>query len=157
MIRNQSKLTCEISEQTVKLDLIKKGWQTIDAPPECPFDLLIDKGIGDDGRRIIETVQVKSENSDPWTKSRSGRGSDTYGPNHKQRNTHNYYDEGIDWLAVPIGNEVHYWSKEQYRYKTKGEVKKTTPTNFPSNQVTLYGTSNDVETEYNILNMLCAE
>jgi len=133
MFRNETKASCEISEQTVKLDIIKRGWQVIDAPPECPFDLLVDMGLDENGFRKIETIQVKSSNSGYWTKSRSGGESDIVGRSGKIRNTHNYYDEGITSLAVPINGAVSYWPRHVYEYKSSSELKKITPTKFPNN------------------------
>ena len=133
MFRNETKASCEISEQTVKLDIIKRGWQVIDAPPECPFDLLVDMGLDENGFRKIETIQVKSLTSPTWTKSRSGSESDIVSKSGKIRNTHSYYDEGINWLAVPITGAVSYWPRHVYEYKSPSQLKKITPSEFPNN------------------------
>ena len=132
MIQAKSRITGEITHHQIKLDLLSKGWLPIDAALEQPFDIIIDMGLISD-KREFQTIQVKS-----WktlkTCSRPQGGVEKVSEGGKERNSYWYYDEGIDWIAtVNYDNIVMYWSRELYQYKSSGQLKKTTPIEFPNN------------------------
>ena len=58
MIENQSRQTSARILQLIKLDITDRGWYVMDAPEECPYDLVADIGY-ENGNRIIKTIQVK--------------------------------------------------------------------------------------------------
>ena len=130
-IINKSTITARITHNKVKLDLLNRGWISIDAAEEQPFDIILDVGIHNDARRF-QTLQVKS-----WsalkTSSRTGA-TEPVSAQGKTRNNYDYYDECIDWIAtVKENNRVMYWNRNTYQRKTPAQLKKTTPTDFPFN------------------------
>ena len=130
-IINKSTITARITHNKVKLDLLNRGWISIDAAEEQPFDIILDVGIHNDARRF-QTLQVKS-----WsalkTSSRTGA-TEPVSAQGKTRNNYDYYDECIDWIAtVNENNRVMYWNRNTYQRKTPAQLKKTTPTDFPFN------------------------
>jgi hypothetical protein len=132
-IINKSTITARITHNKVKLDLLNRGWISIDAAEEQPFDIILDVGIHNDAR-LFQTIQVKT-----WTSLKtSSRVVTTFEPvslGGKARNSYNYYDQHIDWIATVIENEdrVVYWDRDTYQKKTPNQLKKTTPINFPFN------------------------
>ena len=130
---NKSRITARITHDKVKLDLLSRGWLSIEAAEEQPFDLIVDVGIHND-TRLFQTIQVKS-----WTSLKtSSRVTTTIEPvslGGKARNSYDYYDQYIDWIATVIENEdrVVYWNRDTYQKKTQNQLKKTTPINFPIN------------------------
>ena len=131
---NKSRITARITHDKVKLDLLSRGWLSIEAAEEQPFDLIIDVGIHNDAR-LFQTIQVKS-----WTSLKTcSRVATTFEPvslGGKARNSYNYYDQYIDWIATVKENEdrVVYWNRDTYQKKTPNQLKKTTPINFPINE-----------------------
>tara|TARA_B100001559_G_C16401226_1_gene575882 strand:+ start:263 stop:769 length:507 start_codon:yes stop_codon:yes gene_type:complete len=130
---NKSRITARITHDKVKLDLLARGWIPIDAAEEQPFDIILDVGIHDDAR-LFQTIQVKT-----WTSLKtSSRVFNSFEPvslGGKARNSYNYYDQHIDWIATVKENEdrVVYWNRDTYQYKTSSQLKKTTPIDFPIN------------------------
>ena len=129
-IINKSTITARITHNKVKLDLLNRGWISIDAAEEQPFDIILDVGIHNDARQF-QTVQVKS-----WsalkTSSRTGA-LEPVSAQGKTRNNYDYYDECIDWIATVKDNRVIYWNRNTYQRKTPAQLKKTTPNSFPFN------------------------
>ena len=135
LIISQSRLTAAGTHQKVKLDLISKGWIPTDAAEEQPFDIIVDMGIDNESeKRIFQTLQVKS-----WktlkTSSRPSGGKEKVSEGGKERNSYWYYDQYIDWIVSvnPKTNTVVYWDRKIYQKKSAGQLKKTTPIDFPKN------------------------
>ena len=153
LIISQSRLTAANTHNKVKLDLISKGWIPTDAAEEQPFDIIIDMGINHETKkREFQTLQVKS-----WktlkTSSRPSGGIEKVSEGGKERNTYWYFDQYIDWIVSvnPKTNNVVYWNREIYQKKLPGQLKKTTPVNFPKNMGVFEYTSPVQIEENNIL------
>ena len=131
MIKEQSKQTYFLLEQKVLLDITEKGWIGILTPPETSYDIIVDMGLVDDKREFV-TIQIKK---DVRTTSRPGNGkSEPVSTNGKNRNSYNYYDEDVTYLAsLNEYGDVEYIHKEDYKYKTVAQLKKANRTNFPIN------------------------
>ena len=148
MIENQSRITSEVIQQTIKLDLTKRGFLVMEGPPESPYDLVVDIGIPD-GERIFKTIQVKK---DLRTTSRPGiEGGEPVSLNGKSRNSYNYYDKDISFLAsLDEHGEPYYIEKEKYKYKSSSELNKNlfslkTLWPFKNNIVSSYRKSGDIK------------
>ena len=131
MIKEQSKQTYFLLEQKILMDITEKGWIGIPTPPETPYDIVVDMGAVDDKREFV-TIQIKK---DLRTTSRPGNGrSEPVSRNGKNRNSYNYYDEDVTYLAtLNKYGDVEYIHKEDYKYKTEVQLKKANRTNFPIN------------------------
>lgn len=124
MFRWQSELTSELSENSVKLDINKKGWICIKWSRDSIFDFVVDRGYG-----VFETVQVKAF---------SGYKIPTvtrYEPK-SYRKTSLYKDYNVTWIAgweKKTGN-IYYYNIETYSKLDDGEsidIRKITPDEFP--------------------------
>ena len=131
MIKQQSKQTYFLLEQKVLLDITEKGWIGIPTPPETPYDIVVDMGIVDDKKEFV-TIQIKK---DLRTTSRASLGKgEPVSTNGISRNSYNYYDEDVTYLAsLNKYGDVEYIHKEDYKYKTEAQLKKANRTNFPIN------------------------
>ena len=131
MIKEQSKQTYFLLEQKVLMDITQKGWVGISTPPETSYDIVVDMGVVD-GKREFVTIQIKK---DLRTTSRPGNGrGEPVSRNGKNRNSYNYYDEDVTYLAtLNKYGDVEYIHKEDYKYKTEAQLKKANRTNFPIN------------------------
>ena len=132
MYRDSSNQSGDRSEITVYLDLIKKGWiVNIPSSRDSVYDMVVDVG----GR--FETVQVKtmSNNSIARVIDRSG---ERVSANGKVRNSLDYAEHGIDWLAgVSKDGDIHYYKLDTYRNipSKSFSVKKWKQDGFPVNAV----------------------
>ena len=131
MIKEQSKQTYFLLEQKVLMDITQKGWIGISTPPETSYDIVVDMGVVD-GKREFVTIQIKK---DLRTTSRPGNGkSEPVSRNGKNRNSYNYYDEDVTYLAtLNKYGDVEYIHKEDYKYKTESQLKKANRSSFPIN------------------------
>ena len=148
MIKNQSRITGYVVEQTIKLDLTKRGFLVMEGPAESPYDYVVDVGLPD-GERIFKTIQVKK---DLRTTSRTGNGKgEPVSANGKDRNSYNYYDEDINFLAsVDEHGEPYYIEKENYKYKSSSELNKNlyslkTPWPFKNDNVSGHSKPRDIK------------
>ena len=97
MIENQSRQTSARILQLIKLDITDKGWYVMDAPEECPYDLVADIGY-ENGNRIIITIQVKKNLR--TTSRPSGWKGEPVSDNGKYRNSYYYYAKDVTLLAT---------------------------------------------------------
>ena len=142
MIKNQSKQTYFLLEQKVLMDITQRGWIGIPTPPETSYDIIVDMGVVD-GKRKFVTVQIKKVLR---TTSRPGYGkSERVSLNGKNRNSYNYYDEDVTYLAHEDSNgKIQYIHKNQYTYLNQAQVKNCNPSDFPIN-VNMYSYSEPKE------------
>ena len=131
MYRDSSNQSGDRSEITVYLDLIKKGW-IVNTPSsrDAVYDLVVDRGTH------FETVQVKTMcgNSIAKVVDRSG---ERVSRNGKTRNSLDYAEHGIHWLAGVKDGKVYYYKLETYgNIPSKSfSVNKWKPDGFPDNNV----------------------
>ena len=131
MIKEQSKQTYFLLEQKVLLDITEKGWIGILTPSETSYDIIVDMGLFD-GKRKFVTIQIKKDLRS--TSRPSGGKDEPVSTNGKNRNSYNYYDEDVTYLAsLNKYGDVEYIHKEDYKYKTEAQLKKANRTNFPIN------------------------
>ena len=132
MIPNQSKQTADLGELEIQLYLTRLGWAVMKAPEGYIYDLVVDMGLGDDGGRILKTIQVKT---DPRTSSRPGGDNNLESVSNggKQRRNYWYYDEGVDFLASFIDGRPVFWERETYQKKSPSDLKKSLTYEFPKN------------------------
>lgn len=132
MYRDSSNQSGDRSEITVYLDLIKKGWiVNVPSSRDAVYDMVVDRGS------YFETVQVKtmSGNSIARVIDRSG---ERVSHNGKVRNSLDYAEHGVHWLAgVSKEGTVHYYKLETYgKIPAKSfSVNKWKSDGFPSNRV----------------------
>tara|TARA_R100000988_G_C3863341_1_gene100322 strand:+ start:50 stop:514 length:465 start_codon:yes stop_codon:yes gene_type:complete len=132
MIGNKSKQTAALITLKVQMDLTEKGWSVTRSEEEAPYDLIVDFGVDDSGKRELATIQVKK---DLRTTSRPGGGKgEPVSSGGKDRNSYNYYDEDITYLATVKDDRVIYYHKDQYRYSTPSQLKKLNESVIPINQ-----------------------
>ena len=131
MIKNKSRQTAALITLKIQLDLTKKGWLVMRSEEEAPYDLIVDFGVNDSGQREFATVQVKK---DLRTTSRPGGGKgEPVSSGGKNRNSYNYYDEDVTYLATVKDDKVIYYHKDQYRYSTPSQLKKLDEAVIPIN------------------------
>ena len=126
--RDTSNQSGDISENTVKLELIRKGWIVLEpSSRDCVYDLVVDMGTD------FQTIQVKTMCGNSITKivDRSGERVSRDG---KTRNSLDYAEHGVDWLVGVNGEGICYF----YELKTYSQipsksfsVKKYPPDTFP--------------------------
>ena len=133
MIENQSRQTSARILQLIKLDITDRGWYVMDAPEECPYDLVADIGY-ENGNRIIITIQVK-KNLRTTSRPSGGKG-EPVSDNGKYRNSYYYYDKDVTLLATYDFKKQRaiYIHKNDYRYLKPKELKKANEYNFPTNE-----------------------
>ena len=132
MIKNKSRQTAALITLKIQLDLTKKGWLVMRSEEEAPYDLIVDFGVNDSGQREFATVQVKK---DLRTTSRPGGGKgEPVSSGGKNRNSYNYYDEDVTYLATVKDDKVIYYHKDQYKYSTTKELKKLEEAIIPVNK-----------------------
>ena len=133
MIENQSRQTSARILQLIKLDITDRGWYVMDAPEECPYDLVADIGY-ENGNRIIITIQVK-KNLRTTSRPSGGKG-EPVSDNGKYRNSYYYYDKDVTLLATYDFKKQRaiYIHKNDYRYLKPKELKKVNEYNFPTNE-----------------------
>ena len=131
MIGNKSRQTAALLTLKIQLDLTEKGWSVMRSEEEAPYDLIVDFGVNDSGQREFATVQVKK---DLRTTSRPGGGKgEPVSSGGKNRNSYNYYDEDVTYLATVKDDKVIYYHKDQYRYSTPSQLKKLNEAVIPIN------------------------
>jgi len=133
MYRDSSNRSGDLSEMTVYLDIINKGW-IVNTPSsrDAVYDLVVD--LGPDG---FQTVQVKTMGSNSITKvvDRSG---ERVSRNGKVRNSLDYAAHGVDWLAgVHKDGSIYYYKLSTYsKIESKSfSVNKWPADKFPINHV----------------------
>ena len=133
MIENQSRQTSARILQLIKLDITDKGWYVMDAPEECPYDLVADIGY-ENGNRIIITIQVK-KNLRTTSRPSGGKG-EPVSDNGKYSNSYYYYDKDVTLLATYDFKKQRaiYIHKNDYRYLKPKELKKANEYNFLINE-----------------------
>ncbi len=132
MIGNKSRQTAALLTLKIQLDLTEKGWSVMRSEEEAPYDLIVDFGVNDSGQREFATVQVKK---DLRTTSRPGGGKgEPVSSGGKNRNSYNYYDEDVTYLATVKKDKVIYYHKDQYKYSTTKELKKLEEAIIPVNK-----------------------
>ena len=132
MIKNKSRQTSHMILLEVQKDITSKGWLCMRGEEESPYDLITDMGLDDDNKRVFVTFQVKK---DLRTTSRPNGGKgEPVARNGKDRNSYNYYDEDITYLAtVNKHGRVVYYHKEQYKYLTPSQLKNANESVLPTN------------------------
>ena len=137
MFKFNSEQTSNVAEKLVALDLMKRGWITMEpVSRDCVYDLVVDRGIQND-RRVFETIQVKkiSGNSFYTTSRHPGNSKNEFvSKNGKARNSYAYKDELIDWMVgVDLENEkIYYYSFRKYsRLGNTINVKRDSSQEFP--------------------------
>ena len=131
--RDTSNQSGDISERAVSLELVRRGWHVLEPiSRDAIYDLVVDVD-GD-----FQTVQVKtmSGNSIAKVVDRSG---EVVSSNGKPRNSIDYGEEGIDWLAGyrPVDNEIFFYKHQNYsKIPSKSfSVNKYPPDDFPIREV----------------------
>ena len=132
MYRDSSNQSGDRSEITVYLDLIKRGW-IVNTPSsrDAVYDMIVDMGDR------FAKVQVKTLSGNSITRivDRSGERVSSRG---KVRNSLDYAQHGIDWLAgVSKEGNIHYYKLETYsNIPSKSfSVNKWPADKFPDNLV----------------------
>ncbi len=130
--RDTSNQSADISENTVKLELIRKGWIVLEpSSRDCVYDFVVDMGDS------FQTIQVKTLRSNKITKI-VNRSHECVSRSGKTRNSLDYAEYGVDWLVGVNREGVCYF----YKLKTYSQipsksfsVNKYPPDNFPSSSV----------------------
>ena len=125
-----SEQTGAIAEQTVILDLAKRGWAAYRSDRDADHDIVVDLG-----NQKFTTIQVKSMSGNSIAKviDRSGSKVSNGG---KARNSHCYATMGIPWLAgVNRDGHIFYYKLDTYKLiESKSfSVKKYPQDDFPIN------------------------
>jgi len=147
MYRDRSNQSGDISEMTVYLDMIKRGWiVSLPSSRDAVYDLVVDMG-----KAGFQTVQVKTMGGNSIAKviDRSG---ERVSVNGKVRNSLDYAEHGIDWLAgVTKDGRIYYYKLETYgKIKAKSfSVNKYPSDEFPINEVPSRHTVRQKNTEKN--------
>ena len=148
MYRDRSNQSGDISEMTVYLDLIKRGWiVSLPSSRDAVYDMVVD--MGEAG---FQTVQVKTMSGVSIAKviDRSG---ERVSANGKVRNSLDYAAHGIDWLAgVTKDGTIYYYKLETYKDidAKKFSVNKYPADDFPINEVPSRHTVRQKNTEKNL-------
>ena len=131
--RDTSNQSGDLSEQAVKLELIRRGWIVLEpSSRDAVYDLVVDRGGS------FETIQVKTMNGNSIAKivDRSG---EVVSKNGKERESIDYAKHGIDWLVgySKKNNECYFYKLGTYSLiETKSfSVNKYSPDEFPSNNI----------------------
>ena len=131
--RDTSNQSGDLSEQAVKLELIRRGWIVLEpSSRDAVYDLVVDRGGS------FETIQVKTMNGNSIAKivDRSG---EVVSKNGKERESIDYAKHGIDWLVgySKENNECYFYKLGTYSLiETKSfSVNKYSPDEFPSNNI----------------------
>tara|TARA_B100001248_G_scaffold230282_2_gene190109 strand:+ start:155 stop:604 length:450 start_codon:yes stop_codon:yes gene_type:complete len=134
MYRDSSNVSGDLSEALVFADLIRRGWIVLSpSSRDSVYDFVVD--LGDNN---FQTVQVKTMcgNSIAKVIDRSG---ERVSANGKTRNSLDYAEHGVHWLAGVRKSDgaVFYYALETYReIPTKSfSVNKWEPDEFPVNDV----------------------
>ena len=133
MYRDSSNQSGDVSEITVYLDLISRGWiVSLPSSRDAVYDMVVDMGDGG-----FQTIQVKTMSGNSITKivDRSG---ERVSHNGKVRNSLDYAEHGIDWLAgVSKDGNVYYYKLDTYSTipSKSFSVNKYPPDEFPTNEV----------------------
>ena len=130
--RDSSNQSGDISEQTVKLELIRRGWVVCEpSSRDCVYDLVVDMD-GD-----FQTIQVKTMTSNSITK-RVDRSGEVVSKDGKTRNSLDYAEHGVHWL-VGVNREAECFFYHLDTYKeiptSSFSTKKYKPDTFPTKKV----------------------
>ena len=132
MIKNKSRMTAAMITLDVQKDITSKGWSCMRSEEEAPYDLIVDIGLNNDNQREFATIQVKKELR--TTSRPNGGKGEPVARNGKDRNSYNYFDEDVTYLAtVNKHGRVVYYHKNQYQYLTPTQLKRTNESIFPMN------------------------
>jgi hypothetical protein len=127
--RDTSNQSGDLSQQFVKLEIIRRGWIVLEpSSRDSVYDLVVDRGSA-----IFETLQVKTMSGNSISKviDRSGEVVSKTG---KVRNSLDYAEHGVDWLVgVNKCGECFFYHLDTYRdIPTKSfSVNKYRPDEFP--------------------------
>ena len=103
-----SEQTGAIAEQTVILDLAKRGWAAYRSDRDADHDIIVD--LGEQKFTTIQVKALKGGTSIPKVIDRSGSRVSNGG---KARNSHCYATMGIPWLAgVDKQGNIYYYKLE---------------------------------------------
>jgi len=108
--RDSSNQSGDISELTIRLDLIKKGYVVLEpSSRDCVYDLVVDMD-GD-----FQTMQCKTMCNNSITKI-VDRSNEVVSANGKVRNSLDYAKHGVNWLAGrrKKDGEIFYYKLETY-------------------------------------------
>ena len=133
MIKNKSRRTSALITLEVQKDITSKGWLCMRSEEEAAYDLIVDMGLDENNQRVFETIQVKKHLR---TSSRPNNGKgEPVSTNGKSRNSYNYFDEDVTYLAsINNHNRVYYIHKDDYKYKTQSQLKNAKESIFPVNE-----------------------
>ena len=115
----------------VSMEIVRRGWHVLEPiSRDATYDLVADIN------GTFQTIQVKTMSGNSITKvvDRSG---EVVSQNGKTRNSLDYGEEGIDWLAGyrPVDNEIFFYKHQNYsKIPSKSfSVNKYPPDDFPTN------------------------
>ncbi len=131
--RDTSNQSGDISEMTIRLDLIKKGYVVLEpSSRDCVYDIVVDR----DG--TFETIQCKTMQSNSIAKI-VDRSNEVVCAGGKVRNSLDYAEHGVNWLAGchKKTGEIYYYKLETYAAidKKSFSVLKHPQDGFPSRNV----------------------
>ena len=110
MYKWASEQTGAIAEQTVILDLAKRGWAAYRSDRDADHDIIVDLG-----EQKFTTIQVKAMSA-ASIKKVVDRSSSRVSNGGKARNSHCYATMGIPWLAgVDKQGNIYYYKLETYK------------------------------------------
>ena len=106
--RDTSNQSGDISEISIRLDLIKKGYVVLEpSSRDCVYDIVVDRG------GAFETIQCKTMQNNSIAKI-VNRSNEVVSKGGKVRNSLDYAKHGVHWLAG-----YHKKTGEIYYYKLK--------------------------------------
>ena len=106
--RDTSNQSGDISEISIRLDLIKKGYVVLEpSSRDCVYDIVVDR------EGVFETVQCKTMQNNSIAKI-VNRSNEVVSKGGKTRNSLDYAKHGVHWLAG-----YHKRTGEIYYYKLK--------------------------------------
>ena len=131
--RDTSNQSGDLSEQTVKLELIRRGWIVLEpSSRDAVYDLVVDIGGS------FQTVQVKTMCGNSICKI-VDRSNEVVSKNGKVRESIDYAKHGIDWLVgySRESNKCYFYKLGTYSVKEEKNfsVNKYQPDQFPWNNV----------------------
>ena len=132
MYRDISNRSGDLNQQIVATDLIKKGWIVLTpSSRDSVYDFVVDMG-----NKVFQTIQVKTMSDNSICKF-IDRSRERVSYNGKTRNSLDYAEHKIDWIAG-VGKDglIYYYSLETYsKIKSKSfSVKKYQSDTFPINE-----------------------
>lgn len=132
--RDQSNQSGDISEEAIKLDLIKKGYVVlVPTSRDSVYDLVVDLG-----NKRFATMQCKTMSGNSIARI-VDRSNEVVSRGGKTRNSLDYAEHGIDWLAGyrKEDGKIFYYMLETYSRipKKSFSVNKYPQDGFPDREV----------------------